>query len=84
MSAMIVAMMARVSLGHTGRPLQVPAAIVGAFVLVQLAAVLRIGVVPFSHWGLGLSALCWVLAFALFVRHYAPILWAARVDGQPG
>ncbi|MDD2058687.1 NnrS family protein [Pseudomonas sp. GD03860] len=84
MSAMIVAMMARVSLGHTGRPLQVPAAIVGAFVLVQLAALLRIGLVPFSSWGLGLSALCWVLAFALFVRHYAPILCAARVDGQQG
>ena len=84
MSAMIVAMMARVSLGHTGRPLQVPGAIVSAFVLVQLAAVLRIGVAPFSHWGLSLSALCWVLAFALFVRHYAPILCAARVDGQPG
>lgn len=84
MSAMIVAMMARVSLGHTGRPLQVPACIIAAFVLVQLAALLRIGLVPFSHWGLSLSALCWVLAFALFLWHYAPILLRARVDGQPG
>lgn len=84
MSAMIVAMMARVSLGHTGRPLQVPACIVASFMLVQLAALLRIGLVPFSHWGLSLSALCWVLAFALFLWHYTPILLRARVDGQPG
>lgn len=80
MGGLILAMMARVSLGHTGRPLQPPQAMAWAFVLLNLSALLRITML---NW-LWLAALCWLLAFALFALYYTPILCRARVDGHPG
>ena len=81
----ILAMLARVSLGHTGRPLQPPAAIGWAFAMLQLGALARVLLVPFAPMlGLGLSSLLWMAAFALFLRYYAAMFWTARVDGQPG
>ncbi|MFI8380948.1 NnrS family protein [Pseudomonas sp. NPDC079086] len=81
----ILAMLARVSLGHTGRPLQPPAVMGWAFASLQLAVMARVLLVPLAPAaGLGLSSLLWVVAFTLFVRHYAVMFWTARVDGQPG
>ena len=81
----ILAMLARVSLGHTGRPLQPPAVMGWAFASLQLAVMARVLLVPFAPAaGLGLSSLLWIAAFALFVRHYAVMFCTARVDGQPG
>ena len=85
MSGLILAMIARVTLGHTGRPLQLPAGIVGAFVLFNLGTAARgfLSVIwPVA--GLWLAAACWALAFALYVWRYAPMLVAPRVDGHPG
>jgi len=31
-----------------------------------------------------LAALCWSLAFLIFAGYYGPMLWKARIDGQPG
>lgn len=81
-------MMARVSLGHTGRPLKAAMPVALAFVLVNLAAVIR-GILPiiFPQWLLQLVALSgglWVAAFALFFVIYAPILTQPRIDGRPG
>ncbi|MBT8768483.1 NnrS family protein [Metapseudomonas boanensis] len=84
MGGLILAMIARVSLGHTGRPLSPPAAMVWAFVLLQLAALSRVLLTALSTFGLWLSALAWIAAFLLFLRYYAPMLWKARVDGHPG
>lgn len=81
MSGLILAMMARVSLGHTGRPLQPPKVMPWAFALLNLGALLR--TLAGASW-LWLAALCWVLAFALFVASYAGLLCQARVDGHPG
>ncbi len=81
----ILAMLARVSLGHTGRALEPPAAMTWAFVCLHLGVLARVLLVPFApSTGLGLSSLLWMLAFALFLRHYAAMFWQARVDGQPG
>nr|WP_272889432.1 NnrS family protein [Stutzerimonas stutzeri] len=85
MSGLILAMIARVTLGHTGRPLQLPSGIVAAFVLFNLGAASRVFLA--GQWpmlGLWLAALCWALAFALYVWRYAPMLVSARVDGHPG
>ena len=82
---LILAMMARVSLGHTGRALQPPAVMPLAFGAVALAAVMRAslaGVTP--RLAVGVSAALWCLGFGLFVYHYGPMLWRARVDGGPG
>ncbi|MGQ7959225.1 NnrS family protein [Pseudomonas sp. SP16.1] len=81
LGGLVLAMMARVSLGHTGRPLQPPKAMAWAFAVLNLGALIRVA--AGGNW-LWLAALCWGLAFALFVVHYAPLLCRARVDGHPG
>ncbi len=85
---MILSMMSRVSLGHTGRPLEVPAYLTLAFALVLLAAVIR-GLLPLlaaslSLWSWRLSALLWIMAFGCFLFRYLPILTMPRADGRPG
>jgi len=81
MGGLILAMMARVSLGHTGRALQPPKAMAWAFGLLNLGALIR--VTAGGGW-LWLAALCWGVAFALFAWYYAPMLCQARVDGHQG
>lgn len=85
---MILAMMSRVSLGHTGRPLTSSPLITFAFVSVLAAALLRsvfVAVFPANVIQLWLvSGIFWCVAFALFVWVYLPILSTARLDGRPG
>jgi uncharacterized protein involved in response to NO len=80
---MIIAVMSRASLGHTGRRLIAPRSIVWAYYLVTLAAVLRVAgplIAPQqSAVVLSAAALAWVGAFLLFVAVYAPILTTPRV-----
>jgi uncharacterized protein involved in response to NO len=76
---LILAMIARVSLGHTGRLLQPSKTIVLGFALLMLGGVCRVLLVPFSGIGLGLSALLWCAAFGLFLTHYSSILLTPRV-----
>ncbi|WP_415885426.1 NnrS family protein [Neptuniibacter sp. QD37_6] len=80
-------MMARVSLGHTGRPLKVGPLIITAFILMLLAAAVRlsIGLLPLSYLTtLHLSGTLWMLAWVLFLIIYTPILIKPRVDGLYG
>lgn len=87
MGGLILGVIARVSLGHTGRPLKLHPAMVLAFVLIQVAALLRV-LTGFGslawHTGLGASSLLWSLAFGLFVVCYGWILSTPRADGKPG
>lgn len=80
-------MMARVSLGHTGRPLAVTPMIVAAFVLMTLAAIIRVSItylpIPYLA-GLHLSGTLWMLAWILFLIRYLPILIKPRADGLFG
>jgi len=64
---LILAMIARVSLGHTGLPLQPSKAIILGFALLSMGAICRVLLVPFSTVGLGISALLWCVAFGLFL-----------------
>ncbi|KAB0507953.1 NnrS family protein [Pseudomonas moorei] len=75
---LILAMIARVSLGHTGRPLLPSKAMVAGFALVLLAGVSRVLLVPFSGVGLGLAALLWCSAFGLFLLGYTGVLLKPR------
>lgn len=80
---MILAVMTRASLGHTGRRIIAPRPIVSSYYLVTLAALLRVGA-PYldSHLysaALVASALSWIGAFAIFAFVYAPILTTQRV-----
>jgi uncharacterized protein involved in response to NO len=88
LATMILAVMTRASLGHTGRALIVDPLITLAYVLLTAAALMRVfGLAAFQLnypivilW----SALFWTVAFALFVAVYAPILWGPRADGKVG
>ena len=84
----IMAVMTRVGLGHTGRPLELPAGVTGCYVLVHGAALARVAA-PFTsgemHRSLLLvSGLAWACAFGLFAIRYASILSTPRPDGRPG
>lgn len=85
MSGLILAMMSRVSLGHTGRDLVPPKGMALGFGLLQLGALARVFLVPVAPTaGLWLAGGCWTLAFGIFVWRYGPMLVKARVDGHPG
>jgi uncharacterized protein involved in response to NO len=88
LATMILAVMTRASLGHTGRALIVDPLITLAYLLLTAAALMRVfGLFAFRLnyptviiW----SALFWTIAFALFVAVYAPILCGPRADGNAG
>ncbi len=85
MGGLILGMIARVTLGHTGRQLQPPKSMTWAFVLFNLGALARVVLVDWAYMpGLWVAAVCWTLGFAMYLWSYAPMLWQARVDGQPG
>lgn len=80
-------MMARVSLGHTGRKLATSPIIITAFILMMLSSVLRVGIdlIPLPYiQTLQLAGGLWILAWVLFVIKYTPILIKPRVDGVYG
>ncbi|MDP5293006.1 NnrS family protein [Oceanimonas sp. CHS3-5] len=88
MGTVILGMIARVSLGHSGRPLELKKPMVVAFVLVIIAGLVR-ALLPMLAPGLtslayDVSALAWIAAFGIFCRIYWPILTQARADGRPG
>lgn len=85
MAGLILAMIARVTLGHTGRPLQPPAGVAAAFMLLNLGTFARVFLaVAWPLHGMWLAAACWALAFGVYAWQYAPMLCQARVDGHPG
>ena len=87
MGSLILGVMARVALGHTGRPLRLPPGMTTALALILAAGVARVlTTLQWLPWraGLVLAAVLWVAAFALFLLRYAPILMGPRADGKPG
>lgn len=79
--SMIFSMMARISLGHTGRKiLALPYMSVG-FLLLQIATLVRlIGPNLFPSISYVLAIICIILAFGIFLFHYGKILWLPRAD----
>lgn len=81
-------MMARVSLGHTGREMQPSKLAVIGFYLLLVATVIRVIFPLFSmtHYILWIeiSAVLWIIAFLLFTIVYTPVLIQPRVDGREG
>jgi uncharacterized protein involved in response to NO len=81
-------MMARVSLGHTGRMLEPAALMSWAFAAANLAALVRVAVplvLPQAYaTGMAVAGGLWTVAFVLFAAIYTPVLLRPRVDGKPG
>jgi uncharacterized protein involved in response to NO len=88
MGSMILAVMTRVGLGHTGRPLVLPRGARSSYLLVHAGAAARVGSAlaggPAAGPGLLAGGLLWAAAFGLFAVVYAPILARPRVDGREG
>ena len=87
-ASLMMAMMMRSALGHSGRPLLAGLAEVGAFVLLQLSAIVRIlaaSIAPGAYReAMIVSGVLWTLAFAVFLWRYWPVLTRPRIDGRPG
>ena len=88
-SLMTLSMMARISLGHTGRNVFNPPKPVNIiFILLSISFVSRV-VMPvllpiyYYHWILT-SQILWIISFLIFAWTYAPILFKARIDGRFG
>jgi uncharacterized protein involved in response to NO len=84
-----VGMMARVTLGHTGRNVFAPPPVLfWIFTLLLAGAVIRVPVLLVDplHYPLwiGLSQGLWIVAFSLFLAVFLPMLIRPRIDGQPG
>jgi uncharacterized protein involved in response to NO len=88
LATMILGVMTRVALSHTGRPMQVGALTTAAYTLLLLAGLTRVFglALPGIDYAsvIVLSATFWSAAFALFLTVYGPMLWLPRIDGRSG
>jgi uncharacterized protein involved in response to NO len=87
--SMMLAVMTRATLGHTGRALHADGATVVLYGLVLAGAVLRVVAAWPMDVGFGLllvSAGCWIGAFTLFAVHYGGMLLTPRrgAEGRTG
>ncbi|WCP67725.1 NnrS family protein [Vibrio tubiashii] len=84
----ILAMIARVTMGHTGRAIYQGPNMSVAFAAIILAALVRsLGVAFFPQYlieSVNISAALWILAFAMYVGMFGKMLITPRVDGHPG
>ncbi len=86
-ATMILAVMTRAALGHTGRPLIAPPLIVVSYLVITLSAIVRVLSPAFTEvylYSIATSGLLWIVAFILFLVVYTPILIGPRADGKPG
>ena len=87
---LIIGMVTRTAMGHTGRPLKADRSMVTSYLLVLLATVLRLAalstlvpaaaVLPLLHS----SAAAWVCAFGLYLWRFVPWLIRPRADARGG
>ena len=87
LALMIMAVMTRATLGHTGRDLVAAPATVAAYLLVAAAALARAFGPALTDGGLlplVVAGAAWIAAFTLFLLVHAPMLLTARPDGRPG
>ena len=81
MATMILAVMTRASLGHTGRELRAGLATTSIYLLVTIAAVTRV-IAPLGAGDMvtlvRISGTAWLAAFGLFVLSYGPMLFTQR------
>ncbi|MDP3271729.1 NnrS family protein, partial [Limnobacter sp.] len=85
---LIIGMMTRTARGHTGRPLRADSCDVACYVLILLAAIVRVFVPLIApSWIIHatlVSAALWSAGFALYTVRYWPVLTKPRIDGPAG
>ncbi|MGI3056003.1 NnrS family protein [Vibrio alginolyticus] len=88
LGGLILAMIARVTMGHTGRMIYKGPNMSLAFAAITAAALVRSFAVIFDPanmmlW-IDISGGLWIVAFGLFVWRFGVMLVTPRVDGHPG
>ena len=84
-----LSMMARVSLGHSGRSIhEPPSNLTYALALLISGVIFRVFFPllwpeEYLTW-IALAQVFWILAFGIFLLLYYPILTSPRIDGLPG
>lgn len=87
-SMMIIGMISRVSLGHTGRQITASPLIIFSYLLMFLGGAVRL----FGQFIMGpsyrdtilISGVFWVLSLLVLLIVFTPILLKKRADGRPG
>lgn len=89
-ASMVLGMISRVTLGHSGRPLRADSLTWGIFLVFQAVTLLRVAAdlpgLAFmlrSHLYLCAAAL-WLTCFGIWAWRQVPIYWRPRADGKPG
>ena len=84
--SVLIAMVTRVTQGHSGRKMEMPKAAWFAFVAIQLVALARVfaEVMPDMWAWQAAAALGWLVAFAPWVFRIGRIYLSPRADGKPG
>jgi uncharacterized protein involved in response to NO len=87
-AGLIIGMITRTALGHTGRALKAHAGEIAMYALIQIGAVARfaaaIDVSGVRNLALLVTTACWSAAFLLYLLVYSPYLFKARIDGREG
>lgn len=85
-AVLIIGMVTRTALGHTGRPLELDGSMLASYWLMVAAVVLRLA----ALWPSGIAgsllhaaATAWVVSLALYLYRYVPILIRPRADAAP-
>ena len=85
---MTLGMMARVSIGHTGREMVLNSWMVLAFIILNVATIVRVILPMFLHdyylQLIQLASILWIISFLIFAYAYTPMLLKARIDGREG
>lgn len=89
-ASMVLGMITRVTLGHSGRTLAADRLTWTLFLVFQAVVTVRIvadlpGMSSVARGYLYIAAaMLWLACFALWAWHFAPIYWRPRPDGRPG
>src|SRR6185295_19128180 len=87
LASLTVAMVSRVSCGHSGRSVSGDRLTWGVFLVLQAAALARVGAdLVLGAYGtlLVVAATLWLAGFAAWSWRYLAYYWRARADGRPG
>lgn len=87
-ATLLIGMGTRVTLGHSGLPMQVDRPIMLIFAGMQLATLLRVlaDMLPIQgrFWLYVAAACIWLACFFPWVLRYLPVYWRPRADGRTG
>ena len=87
LASLTLAMVSRVSCGHSGRGLAADRLTWTVFLILQAAAATRVAADLFTGAYAGLlvmAALLWLGCFSAWAWRYLPFYWRPRADGKPG